>query len=240
MEELFDYNIRQLCDEIRAFVPLTFKLHDKKCYNSIIKKENGEGKPREAIVYYYEPLCLAKIAHELYHLKIGLTMGDNSDMLTTVERSGLYACMILNKEFCSDFLNQAEHVIFYPYYHSQNYSDDEFFEEIAPEQFKSVFDDIVKGGLRNISGEYVYNRVCNYLKLMMLYMFFPIDNRFAVENRQLKHVDSNLYNIMKNFKKVLLGVNINPTDWPQLEIAYINFRKDIESWASSHKITLYS
>lgn len=240
MEEQFDDNIKQLCDEIRVFAPLRFEQHDKKSYNSIIKKENGAGKPLEAIVYYYEPLCLAKIAHELYHLKIGLTMGDNSDMLTTAERSGLYASMILNKEFCSDFLNQAEHVIFYPYYHDQGYSDAEFFEEIAPEQFKYVYDDIVNNGLRNRSGEYVYNRVYNYLKLMMLYMFFPIDNRFAMENRQMKHVDTALYNIMKNFKKVLLSVKINPTDWPQLEIAYINYRKEIEKWTSNHKISLYS
>jgi hypothetical protein len=71
-------------------------------------------------------------------------------------------------------------------------------------------------------------------------MFFPIDNRFAMENRQMKHVDTALYNIMKNFKKVLLSVKINPTDWPQLEIAYINYRKEIEKWTSNHKISLYS
>lgn len=235
MEEQFDDNIRQLCDEIRAYVPLTFEQHDKPCYNSIIKKENGIGNPIAAIVWYYEPLSFPKIAHELYHLKIGLTMGDNADMMAAPE-SGLFAKMILDKEFCSDFLNQAEHLIFYPYYHERGYSDDEFFEEIAPEQFIPVLDDIVKSGLKNRSGEYIYKRICNYLKLMVLYMLFPIDNRFAVQNRQLKHVDATLYNIMKTFKRVILGMKIAPENWPQLEIAYVNYRKEIEKWTWTHKI----
>jgi hypothetical protein len=237
MEEQFDDNIKTLCEEVRAFVPLTFEQHDKKCYNSIIKKEDGVGKPIAATVWYYEPLCLAKIAHELYHLKIGLTMGDNADMLATPE-SGLYAKMILSKEFCSDFLNQAEHVIFYPYYHEQGYSDDEFFEEIAPEQFIPILDDIVKGGLKNRSGEYIFNRVCKYIKLITLFMFFPIDNRFAVHNRQLKHVDATLYNIMKTFKRVIQGMKIAPGNWPHLEGAYVNYRKEIEKWTRNHNIAL--
>lgn len=237
MEEQFDDNIRQLCDEIREFVPLTFERHDKPCYNSIIKKENGAGKSIAAIVWYYEPLSLPKIAHELYHLKIGLTMGDNADMMATPE-SGLFARMILDKEFCSDFLNQAEHVIFYPYYHEYGYSDDEFFEEIAPEQFIPVLDDIVKSGLKNRSGEFIIHRVCNYIKLITLFLFFPIDNRFAVQNRQLKHVDATLFIIMKSFKKVIRGMKIAPENWPQLESAYVNFRKEIEKWTKVHKIVL--
>lgn len=237
MEEQFDDNIRQLCDEIRAFVPLTFEQHDKPCYNSIIKKENGVGKPNAAIVWYYEPLSLPKIAHELYHLKVGLTMGDNADMIATPE-SGLFASMILNKKFCSEFLNQAEHMIFYPYYHEQGYSDDEFFEEIAPEHFIQVLNDIVKKGLKNRDGEYIYDRVCNYLKLMTLFMFFPIDNRFAVQNRQLKHVDATLYNIMRTFNKVILGMKIVPENWLQLDSAYVNYRKEIEKWTKTHKIAL--
>lgn len=237
MEEQFDDNIRQLCDEIRTFVPLTFEQHDKPCYNSIIKKENGVGKPNAAIVWYYEPLSLPKIAHELYHLKIGLTMGDNADMMATPE-SDLFARMILNKAFCSEFLNQVEHMLFYPYYHEQGYSDDEFFEEIAPEKFIPALDDIVKNGLKSIGGEYIYNRVCNYLKLMTLFMFFPIDNRFAVQNRQLKHVDATLYSIMKTFKGGIQGMEIAPENWPQLKSAYVNYRKEIEKWTKTHKIAL--
>jgi hypothetical protein len=233
MEDFFDDNIKQLCKEIREIVPLRFEKHDEHSYNATINKANETGQPIGAIVWYYDPLSLSKLAHELYHIKIGLVLGDNEIMLPNSKNSQ-YTRFLLSYDFCEEFLNHVEHFIFYPIYKAQGYSDDEFFENINPDPFDAKLNEIAKQGVKKSNGEYVLIRVADYFRLMVLFMFFPIDARFKNRVRQLKHIDIGLFNLFKGFKDIINGMDIEPNNRQKLQNAYASFLSEIEKWTLNH------
>lgn len=234
MEHLFDDNIKQLCKEIRETVPLDFVKHEKQSYNSTIKKDDKTGSPESATVWYYEPLSLPKIAHELYHIKIGLILGDIEVMVAGCSNN-FYTQHLLDYEFCSGFLNQIDHCIFYHLYKSQGYPDMDFFEGVDPVPFNAKLDTIEKVSIKQSNGKYVFEHVANYMRLMVLFMFFPIDGRFKNQVHRLKHIDSSLFNIFKDLQKVVTGMDIMPENREKLQNAYVSFRNAIDHWTSSRK-----
>ena len=237
MEELFDDNIKSLVAEIRSIVPLDFELHDQNNYAAIIKKIGGTGAPCRCVVWYYEPVNLAKIAHELYHMKIGLTLGDNSVMVDYANMDGI-SQMLFNKEFCSGFLNQCEHLLFYPLFHEQGYDDQYFFEEISPEKFEPTYNLLVEQGVKRQNGEFPLYNLSNYMKLLTLYMFFPIDNRFNNHKKALKRLEPEIYRMFNTFLNELKTIRIVPQDCNRLQSLYLLFRDNIAIWAKNHKIVL--
>lgn len=237
MQAQFDDNVKRLLADIEAIVPVEYELHDKKCYQTIIKKDGGCGLPNKAIVYYYEPLNLAKLAHELYHLKIGLLLGDCSVMLDLPENN-MEARMLFSKSFCSDFMNNSDHVVFYPLYKEAGYDDDSFFDDFNPESFEPYYTDMIENGIKNTKGEYITSRVGNLLGLLTLYMFFPLDNRFSNHKKKLKRIDTTLYGIYVRYLDGLKNIKIEPQYRENFQSLYLGFRDEMLAWIRTHKMLI--
>lgn len=107
-----DVACSQLVSEIEAVVPVKFTQWDNHYYSSVLKK-NEDGSPREAGIQFKLPLEIPKIAHELLHMKVGLTMGDNGCMLTIPGKSFWYRIFVKHG-IVAQILNLCEHVIFSP------------------------------------------------------------------------------------------------------------------------------
>lgn len=235
IEERFDDTIKILCKEIRKIVPLIFEQQDQKSYNAeIIKKSNGEEYPISAVVWYYEPLSLPKIAHELYHVKTGLILGDISIMVPGPSND-YYTKKLLNHRFCQEMLNQTEHCIFYPYYKAHGYPAEEFYEVINPEPYFDILAEIEKKGIKRPDGKFVFQNVMDYLKLIVLFLFFPIDSRFSNQIRRLKHIDTDLFSIFKIFKNTITGLAIIPNNREILQTAYASLLTSIDDWSLKHE-----
>jgi hypothetical protein len=238
MEELFDANIKELVAEIRSTVPLDFVEHDNHEYSAIIRKNSETGEPCSCVLWYYEPLNLAKIAHELYHLKIGLMLGDNTVMLDYSNMNGIVQ-MLFCKQFCTGFLNQCEHFLFYPLFHAQGYDNKDFFESFEPEIYEPIFNKLVGQGLKRSNGEYTLNDVSNYMRLLALYMFFPFDNRFNSHKKALKRLQPEIFSIFNTFLNGLRTIHIIPQDRDKLQSLYMHFRDQITNWEHNHRIVLF-
>lgn len=236
MKELFDDNIKQLCKEIKEIILLRFEKHDKPSYNSTIEKDKKTGQPIDALVWYYDPLSLPKLAHELYHIKIGLVLGDCEPMLPG-QGNSMYSRLLLNDHFCEQFLNQIDHCIFYPLYKNQGYPEDEFFEIVDPVPYISKLDEIEKEGVKEKSGEYDLIRVADYMKLIALFLFFPIDSRFSHQVRRLKHIDATIFSFFKDFKKSITNLDIVPSNRQKLQETYESFLEKIDCWTLKHKFS---
>ncbi len=223
-----DENIRSLIDEIEKTIPVIFTSWEKEYSASKIHKENGVGKPISAEVYYkHNPSC-PEIAHELLHIKTSLILGDNSIMLDNKR-----FCILFDKKFCEDFINQSEHVLFYKDYLSMGYPSVEFYEQIedSGQQYLNILE---RNGFRT-NGKITEWSLTAFVKLCVLYLSFPIDNRFKTQKKSLKHIESTLYKVVDDYFKSLSGIHIVPTDRDKAEGLFESFANNIVAWIDSHK-----
>lgn len=169
MKELLDSNNKELVAEIESIVPIYFIQHKESCYQATVKKDL-KGEPTLAKLWYYEPLSQAKLAHELYHIKIAVLLGDNASMIILPEEN-MYASIFYNKEYCTDFLNHIEHLIFYNIYKDAGYSDNDFFEYVNPEKAAIHYQNIISNGIKNEKGLYNIYRLQEYIRLLVLSLY---------------------------------------------------------------------
>ncbi len=222
-----DKSNQQMLTEIEVFVPVNFVLWEKKNYACHIHKDNG--KPCSAEILCKEPLSQAKIAHELLHAKTSLILGDNGIMFCVEEQTVPFQYM-LKGNGASDIGNVCEHVIFFPDYLDMGYDEGEAFEE--PERLSEQLEKLsflANNGLKE-NGRYSSQRVCDYLSLVFSLLFYPNENRFKREIKQLRKIDIPLFSRIMKMKDACMDMAIVPENKEVLQEAYYVFANDMNQW----------
>lgn len=223
-----DENIQVLLDEIKKSVPIQFTSWDKDYSASTVHKEDGMGKPISAEVFYKQNPSCAELVHELLHIKTSLILGDNAIMLDNKR-----FCILFDKKFCEDFINQSEHLLFYKDYQLMGYPPDKFYDQFQ-DNGKTYLDILELKGLRT-NGIIKEWSLTTFVKLCVLYLSFPIDNRFKTQKKSLKHIESTLYKVVDDYFKSLSEIHIEPYDKDKVEKLYESFAYNIVAWIDSHK-----
>lgn len=230
LREWLDANNKNLLSEIEKVVPVMFTLWGKNYYACQVHK-NTTGAQCEAEVFYKEPLSQAKLAHELLHAKTSVTLGDNQIMFSVSNPSQPF-CFMMANDNASNIVNVCEHNIFFPDYLDMGYLEEDSFEQpqdLAEREREISY--LVNHGLR-VSGHYSIDRVFQYFGLVFSFLFYPNDERFKKEVKQLRKIDVPLFCILKKLKDNCSDVAIIPDNKEHLQDSYFEFANDINNWLS--------
>ena len=212
---------KALVAEIEKMVPVNFTLcEDAGQYQSKSKK-NG-GKIVSAEIYYKYPLEQAKFSHELLHMKVDLILGD-CYFLYWLSCEDEMLAKVVDENFCADFLNVTQHVIFYPDILDMGYSIEEQFEMPRDEaKIEVIYQDALKSRLK-YKGVYDGQRIKCYVQLLVMYMFYPDEKRFAHRVKALKRICAPLYALVKNLRDTLDDIAIDASNREIVQDAYMEF-----------------
>lgn len=223
-------DIRELLTEIELTIPVRFTLWTKDFYACQVHKSE-DSTLREVEIYYKVPLSQAKFAHELLHAKTSIILGDNTIMLS-VERPSLPYVFLTTHEHMSNIGNVCEHNIFFPNYLAMGFAEEDSFEQpIDLEDLRSQLSFLSTHYLRE-NGRYSVNRVLNYLSLLFSFLFYPNDERFKKEVKQLRKIDVPLFSRVKKLKDICVNMEIIPDNRECLQDAYLDFANDMNDWLS--------
>ena len=171
-------------------LPIEFRLWNETNYSSIVKTKDVPSPI--GIVLYYEPISQAKIYHELLHLHCSGCFGTSYCMCPQSTDDAFYK-IIINDGICESFLNDAEHMLMYPYYKEKGYAPEDFFEPFSdPVEKVKYFRSIPF----KFNGKYQTTMIQNYLKLCVHLMSFPLDNRCKKLLKDIKYIDYPLYSLL--------------------------------------------
>ena len=233
IEHLDEACLRLLAD-VEQHVEIEFMLrNDKsKSYDFQVTARNDNNVPIKGRIRYYTPIEPCKIAHELLHVKCSYSLGYDKVIYDIVDSlSSNTAKQVLTDQMCQSILNQTEHYVFYKAYANMGYDSVKFVESINLD--KNNWDKFCNG----------YNRsrismadVSNLLMALHHIILFPIDNRFSAEERQLKHMERELYAAFKNFRDELpdLAMLQNNQEY-SLEPTYRRLFEHINAWCIKHE-----
>ena len=227
---LDDENSKLLC-KIEKLMPVEFIEHNKPKYESVIRKSD----PVHAEVFYYTPLSQEKIAHELLHMHLASTLGDCS-CIVYPDPTCIHTTCLFGPDFCSDLLNQSEHIITYPLYLKMGYAPLSFVESITDEH-DVEFQQILNMGIQRNS-MYASRNVDCFIRLCVYYMFFTIDNRFKEKCKALETLDKSLYRIIETYYVSLKTISIKPKEKQKLQNTYKALRDNLTRWYKNHNVIL--
>lgn len=223
-----DKNNQTLISEIEMSVPVKFTHWDKDYFACQVHK-NEEGEPCEVEVYYKEPLSQEKIAHEFLHAKTSLILGDNAVMFA-VENQCVPFKFMMQIENASNIVNACEHNMFFPDYLEMGYKEEDSFEQ--PKELDKKYEEIeflVTNGLKE-NGHYSIKRVFDYFGLVFTFLFYPNDDRFRRQVKQLRKVDVPLFLKLKKLKDDCSDILIEPGNKDFVQNAYFEFATDMNKW----------
>lgn len=221
-----DSHNKTLLSEIELTVPVKFTNWDKDYYASQLHK-NSCGGYCEAEVFYKEPLEQPKIAHELLHSKTGLILGDNAIMFAVEKQTIPFQYMMKGAEHIG---NVCEHVIFYPVYLEMGYKEEDFCEQAKDIDSRlEELSFLLKNGLKD-KGHYSSQKVSQYLGLAFSFLFYPQDERFRKEVKQLQKIDVTLFSMIKKLKDACCNLDIIPENRDYIQEAYLDFAYNMNDW----------
>lgn len=231
-QRLDDANSKLLA-KIETNIPVIFIEKDatsivqnKMCYESVLRKSE----PVHAEVFFYTPISQEKIAHELLHMYIASTMGDCANIIY-IDPKCLFTTCLFTDTFCTDLLNQSEHVIMYPLYKRMGYNPELFVESLI-DMHDTEYQSLLNYGIQN-NGVYSSRNVDCFIRLCIYYMSFPLDNRYKRKCKQLRSIDKSLYSIIESYFNQLQSITINHRNRPKLQQAYKSLRDNIAKWVNS-------
>lgn len=229
-----DKPCQELLAEVQEHISINFFLREDdkhECDFHVINRDQNN-KPKEGQILFYEPIESAKIVHELLHAKCSCVFLDDNRIFDIVRTlSSHIAKKVLTFDLCQSILNQAEHYIIYPHYIHMGYDNDKFVESLSFDH--EGWNTFVKNYQRNnIKMTDVYNLI-NTLHHIVL---FPIDNRFKVIMRELKHIERELFDAFKCFRDELPSL---PQSYGSQEYSLIPLYKrlfdKIDKWCAARE-----
>lgn len=221
-----DSQNKTLLSEIERRVPVRFTRWDNDYYASQLHKNSG-GEYCEAEVFYKEPLEQAKIAHELLHSKTGLILGDNAIMFAVENQTIPFQYMMKGAE---NIGNVCEHVIFYPVYIEMGYNEEDFCEQAKDlDRRMEELAFLLKNGLKD-KGHYSSQKVSQYLGLAFSFLFYPHEERFKKEVKQLRKIDVTLFSRIMRLKEACCNLDIIPENRDYIQEAYLDFANNMNDW----------
>lgn len=223
---LDEHNL-QLFAYIEDTIPVKFTMWDRDYYECHVHKDNGM--LVEAEIKCKEPICQAKIAHELLHAKISVDLGDIGIMFSIENRNAFFDAM-MSDESASIINNACEHVISFPEYIEMGYDEKEFFEE-APdiEARLEELDRLYNHGLK-VDGHYDSKKVFSYLSLLLSFLFYPNEKTFAREVKKLRKINVQLFVIFNKLRLDCKDLDIIPENREFIQDAYLQFATSINKW----------
>lgn len=232
--ENLDEECKNLLLEVENHISIDFAIRDdskKECDFQVLERDENK-LPIKGRIRYYEPIESCKIAHELLHAKCSYLLGYDKIIYDIVQTlSSVTVKQVLTDKMCGSILNQTEHFIFYPVYHNMGYCDEKFVESINFDQ----------EGWNRFCKEYNRSKIStidlsNLILTLHHIVLFPIDNRFRAVNRQLKHIERDLYEAFINFKKGLPSLNnLEQNQVCPIENSYRELLVAIDNWCKKHE-----
>ena len=231
-EELDDNN-REMVNRLMEAFPVEFRVWQNKCYSAILKTI---GVPSSKIVIlYYPPISQEKIAHELLHMFCQLSLGTNECILSSPDEEDIYK-KVFTEQFCEWLLNNAEHILMYPYYKDMGYDPNHFFE--AFDDPGNIVAEFKQRGIRNHGSKYSLAMVVNYLKLCIHLQAFPLDNSCQKYLKEIKQIEYPLFSAVSRFFKGIEDIEISANNYDYIQDKYIELRKTIVSWINRNRNNL--
>lgn len=234
MNEVLNYlndTNKKIVSFIEQYVPVIFTKKECDNYESQMhKKENGS--PKSAEIFYKEPLEQAKFAHELMHMKTDLMIGDDQ-IVYEISLSDRRLSKIIDEQFCADLLNVTQHVVFAPEMKELGYGMEQFEYETLNPTIKSIYNDALETKLK-FMGVYDSTRVQCYIKLLLMYMFYPDDKRFTKEINALKTIDFVLFSIVKKLHIAFEDLELDERNKDYIQNQYREFAEGIQKWIHKH------
>ena len=234
-QSLDDAN-RHLLEKIEKNIPVIFKernvaniTQNKRCYESVLRKSE----PVHAEVFFYTPIRQEKIAHELLHMYVASILGDCTSIIY-YDPKCLFTTCLFTDAFCTDLLNQSEHVIMYPLYKGMGYNPDLFVESLV-DTHDTEYQSLLSNGIQNIE-VYSSRNVDCFIRLCIYYMSFPLDNRYKRKCKQLRNIDKSLYFIIESYFNQLRSITISSKNSKVLQLTYKSLRDNIARWVNSRNI----
>ena len=222
-----DEHNQQLVAYIEEIIPVKFTLWDRDYYECHVHKNNGI--LVEAEIKCKEPICQAKIAHELLHAKISVDLGDIGIMFTVENRNAFFDAMMAD-ESASKINNACEHLMSFPEYIEMGYDEKEFFEEAADLEARLVeLDYLYNHGLKT-DGHFESKKVFSYLSLLFSFLFYPNEKTFAREVKKLRKINVPLFVILNKLRFDCKDLDINPENRGFIQEAYWKYAKSINKW----------
>ena len=102
----------------------------------------------------------------------------------------------------------------------------------ATEEFKDSLSEL-KTKLKYL-GVYDSIRVQNYLKLLLMFMFFPDEKRFAKEVKALKSIDFILYSRVRELYYAFKNVELSKDSYDYIQEQYKFFVEGVQKWVHTH------
>lgn len=230
--DTIDEPCKGLLSEVQRHMEIVFELRTDgvREYDYQTIERDGNSVPIKGRIRYYEPIESCKIAHELLHAKCSFSLGYDKAIYNIVEKvSTITSRQVLTYEMCESILNQTEHYIFYNEYINMGYESSKFVESISfPENEWRIFAKNYKSDTLSVTD------IINLINTLHHILLFPIDNRFKTEIQQLKHMERDLFDAFKRFKKSLPDISLftEGQTFP-LEKQYEVLIKSIDAWCKS-------
>lgn len=226
----------ELLAKIEKNTPVIFKekeitsvISEKRCYESVLRKSE----PIHAEVFFYTPISQEKIAHELLHMYIACTFGDCADIIY-IDPKCIFTTCLFTDTFCTDLLNQSEHVLMYPLYKRMGYDSDLFVESLV-DMHDAEYQSLLSYGIQN-KGLYSSRNVDFFIRLCIYYMSFPLDNRYKRKCKQLRSIEKSLYSIIETYFNQLRSITLTSPNSKVLQQIYKSLRDNIARWVNSRNI----
>ena len=222
---------KEIVSFIEQYVSIVFTKTDCDNYYSQMHK-NEEGLPVRAEIFYKEPMEQAKFAHELLHMKADLMIGDDL-IVYEIAMSDKKLSKIIDKRFCEDLLNVTQHIAFAPDIEEMGFGMEQFENETISSLVESIYRDTLNTKLKFL-GIYDSIRVQNYLKLLLMFMFFPDEKRFAKEVKALKSIDFILYSRVRELHYAFKNVELSKDSYDYIQEQYKFFVEGVQKWVHTH------
>lgn len=228
--QFLDPNCQELVNELEQFVKLRFVKVDGNIDGAQVTNRNVDGKPSEITIFYAEPLSVSGVYHELLHAKCAVLLGDNR--VICINSAANFAESLFSYHNCQRLINHVEHIIIFPTYVNKGYDKNDFYKGMnySHEEIQRF----LKQPLKSPTGVYDESMVATFIDATISFMFFPIDSRFQVYLRTLKHMERDLFNIIKLFFKNVQSIRLIAEDYDKLQAYYCQYRKSIIIWVSNH------
>lgn len=146
----------------------------------------------------------------------------------------IFTTCLFTDTFCTDLLNQSEHVIMYPLYKRMGYDSDLFVESLD-DMHDAEYQSLLSYGIQN-KGLYSSRNVDCFIRLCIYYLSIPLDNRYKRKCKQLRSIEKSLYSIIETYFNQLWSITLSSPNSKVLQQIYKSLRDNIARWVNSRNI----
>lgn len=229
-EELTDFELGQLSpqnkvllEEIeRSIKVCLIKEESSESWQSTFGylTENGE---KVGVVFVMDEYDDYAMAHELLHIKSSLHIDNRAlckILFDAADRDEKLRC-IFSEELVDRINNNADHLLIFPEYCNMGLPADRFFQDSVQQERATT--EIAKKAIAN-------KKPGDVLSALMMILFHPQKEKWSMELKQLKKIDSDLYKACNDFSNRVSDSINNQNRQNALERAYTSFAKSIQMW----------